>query len=151
MGTRTTTKGYWRQRGSGSESRGTPAPLPSCLAVTFDGAAANTTATGKWLPKGAIVLSVDINSGHTGGTTPAFDIGLNSATPDPDGIVNGAVSTTTQRLLLDAAEAGASFVGVALPSDLEITAGDDGTGTAGTGNITAFITFTFDDDGVSND
>lgn len=151
MGIRSTVKGYWRQRGSGSESVATPAPVLSSLAVTFDGAAANTTLTGKWLPKGAIILSVDINSGHTGGTTPAYDIGLNSGTPDPDGIVNGAVSTTTQRLLLDSAEAGASFVGVALTADTEITAGDDGTGTAGTGNITAFIMYTYDDDGVVND
>lgn len=152
MGIRSTVKGYWRQRGSGSESRATPAPVLSHLTVTFDGAAANTTATGKWLPKGAVILHVDIVSAHTGGTTPAYDIGLDlSAGADPDAIVNGAVSTTTQRILLDNAAAGAEFAGAALTEDAQITAGDDGTGTAGTGNITAVIVFGFDDDGKVND
>lgn len=150
MGKRSTVKGYWRQRGSGAESKATPAPVLSHLAVTFDGAAANTTLTGKWLPAGAIILSVDVASSHTGGTTPAFDIGVNTATPDPDGILNGAVSTTTGRYVIGDAQAGV-LVGAALAADAEITAGDDGTGTAGTGNITAIITFGFNDDGVVND
>jgi hypothetical protein len=93
---------------------------------------------------------VDIVSGHTGGTAPAFDIGLATATPDPDGIVNGATTTTTGPIVLGDATAGA-FFGAALTEEAEITAGDDGTGTAGTGNVTAYIHYTFDDDGVVND
>ena len=147
MGKRSTTTGYWRAHGD-HKRVATAAVMPVMLAVTFDGAAANTTGTGKYLPIGAIVTQVDIVSGHTGGTTPAFDIGLLTATPDPDGIVDGAVSTTTQQLVTGGLGA---LAGAALTEAAEISAGDDGTGTAGTGNITAYITYTFDDDGVAND
>jgi hypothetical protein len=149
MGKRSTFTGYLRARGNSGSKLPTPAVVPQVLKFTFNGALANTTGTGKFLPKGAIIQSVDIVSAHTGGTTPAVDIGVLTATPDPDGIINGAVSTTTQRVQLAGAAAGV-LVGAELAEDAEVSAGDDGTGTAGTGNITAFITYFMADDGVLN-
>lgn len=151
MGRRSTFMGRLRSAGrSTAKSLATPAVCPVALAITFDGAAANTTGTGKYLPAGAVILSVDVVSAHTGGTTPAYDIGLATATPDPDGIVNGGTTTASGPIVIGDATAGA-FVGAELTEEAEITAGDDGTGTAGTGNVTAYIHYTFTDDGVVND
>jgi len=122
--------------------------LPIKMQFTFDGALPNTTLVNKILPQGAIILCVDIISDHSGGTVPLFDIGLGA---DPDGIINGAASTTTQRMVLAASEFGVLTGLIAgLTADLPITAGDDGSGTAGTGNITAVIEYVMADDGAEN-
>lgn len=146
MGTRSTVRGYWRQCGNSISNNATPGVVPHYIPVTFDGAAANTTATGVYLPKGAIVLGAMIISNHTGGSTPAFDVGIAGTA---DGYINGAVSTTTQEL--DFAGLDSLGDGVALTADTELTAGDDGTGTAGTGNITVLMKVVMQDDGVKND
>lgn len=143
------TYSYWRQRGDSQDA--TPAPLMACVHFTFDGALANTTDTGKILPAGAAVLAIDIVSGHTGGISPAYDIG---SAADPDGFVNGAVSTTTQRLGVASTEFGAltaDTIPAGLTADTDITAGDDGTGTAGTGNIDAYVYYVMNDAGIGQD
>lgn len=146
MGTRSTVKGYWRQGGNSVSNKPTPAVLPAVIRVSFDSAAANTTLTGVWMPKGAIVLSIAMDGGGTGGTTPAVDIGW---TGDPDGIVNGTDPTAAGVIALGVATAGAAFV-TPLTADFEVTAGDDGTGTASTGTVVATITYYMDDDGSVN-
>jgi len=145
MGTRSTVKGYWRQAGNSISNNATPGVVPHYVPVTFDGAAANTTATGVYLPKGAIVIGAMIISDHTGGTSPAFDVGI---TGTADGYIDGSVSTTTAQLGFSGL--GSLATGVALTADTEITAGDDGTGTAGSGNITVLIEVVMQDDGKQN-
>lgn len=144
MGTRSTVKGFWRQGGRSGSNVSTPAAVASSLEVTFDAALANTTATGKFLPAGANIVRVDIVSAHTGGTTPAMDIGTAAA---PDGIINGA--TSTANIGIGLASLG-TLTAASIAADVEITAGDDGTGTAGTGNVTAWITYIMSDDGSRN-
>ena len=146
MGTRSTVKGYWRAGGNSMSNVATPAVLPMMLAVTVDAAAADGTPTGKTLPKGAIVLGIDVVSGHTGGTTPLLNIGVAAVT---DGLLNGAAADAN--LSINAATAttpGASF-GVELTADSAVTAGTGG-GTPGTGTSVAYITYTMADDGVVN-
>ena len=146
MGTRSTVKGYWRQGGNSSSNIATPAVVPSVLAVAVDPVAATGTATGKTLPKGAIVLGIDVVSGHTGGTTPLLDIGLaavddallNGAAADADLSINVATATTP----------GVSF-GVELTADSAVTAGTGG-GVVGTGTSVAYINYVMADDGVVN-
>ena len=150
MGKRSTTSGYWRAHGD-SRRVASPAVMPVTMAVTVDAAAADGTATGKFLPIGAIVLGIDVVSGHTGGTTPLLNIGLDDGvTPDVDGLLNGAAADANLSInVATATTPGASF-GVALTAAAEITAGTGG-GTAGTGTSVAYITYTFDDDGKVND
>lgn len=156
MGKRSTTKGYWRAHGgteaSASKLTGpSPAVLPMVMAVTVDPTAADGTATGKYLPAGAIVLGIDVNSGHTGGTAPLLNIGLDDGvTPDVDGLLDGAAADANLSInIATATTPGASF-GVALAADSEITAGTGG-GTPGTGTSEAYITYTMQDDGKRND
>ena len=146
MGTRSTVKGYWRAGGNSASTLPTPAVLTMTLAVTVDAAAADGTATGKTLPKGAIVLGIDVVSGHTGGTTPLLNIGVGAVT---DGLLNGAAADVDLSInVATATTPGASF-GVALTADSAVTAGTGG-GTAGTGTSVAYITYTVTDDGVVN-
>jgi hypothetical protein len=154
MGVRSTITGYWRARGnSGNTSRTgpTPAVLTATLGITnLDATADAGTLTGKFLPRGAIPLSVSVFESTTiaGGTSPILDIGLELGTPDDNGLADGLdyeVSSNTQ--------VGATLAGVLLGSilaeDVEVTYGDDGVGTNNTsGEIDIFITYSIDDDGA---
>lgn len=99
-----------------------------------------SAATGFILPKGASVLQIIHDGGQTGGTTPTISIGT-SGTPGLF-LLNSDANTasTTQSASL-----------TALAADTELYAGD-GTGTAGTGNVTAFVEYYIQDsrDGVNN-
>jgi hypothetical protein len=121
------------------------------MAVPVDPTAADGTGTGKYLPLGAVVLGIDVVSGHTGGTGPLLNIGLDDGvTPDVDGLLDGAAADADLSInVATATTPGVSF-GVALTADSEITAGTGG-GTPGTGTSLAYITYTFNDDGVIND
>lgn len=147
MGIRTTHAGFVRARGVGSrKSEAAPGVMAATLAVTFDAAQAAGTSTNQWLPRNAIILHVDLVSGVTGGTSPLVDIGLNNLIADPDGIIDGASASANARVALGDAGIGA-LVGGPLPQDAEIVAGTGG-GTPGVGNVTAYITYTFLDDGA---
>lgn len=156
MGKRSTITGYWRGRGatesSSSKSTGpSAAVLPMTMAVVVDPTAADGTVTGKYLPAGAIVLGIDVVSGHTGGVTPLLNIGLDDGvTPDVDGLLDGAAADADLSInVATATTPGVSF-GVALTVDAQISAGTGG-GTPGTGTSIAYITYTMSDDGVLND
>jgi hypothetical protein len=121
------------------------------LAVPVDPTAADGTPTGFYLPSGAIVLGIDVVSGHTGGTTPLLNIGLDDGvTPDVDGLLNGAAADADLSInVATATTPGVSF-GVALTQDWQVTAGTGG-GTPGTGTSIAYISYTMEDDGKVND
>lgn len=154
MGKRNTFEGYLRAHGGRPRSIVSAAVIPVVLAITgLDAtAAANGTLTGKFLPKGAIPLSVTVKSnGATGGTTPQFDVGLELSTPDDDGLANGANTDADDVVDVANAFAGA-LLGTELAETAEVTYGDDTTGTEPTaGTIDLFISYTFADDGVVND
>ena len=152
MGKRTTFAGYVRARGGTSANTSkltgpTPGVMATTLAVPVDPTAADGTSTGYYLPAGAVVLGIDVVSGHTGGTAPLLNIGLDDGvTPDVDGLLDGAAADADLSInVATATTPGASF-GVALTADSEITAGTGG-GTPGTGTSIAYITVTFNDDG----
>ena len=83
MGKRSTLVGYWRARG-GTEASGSRIPGPAVGVVPVVLAMAGLDATlagaglltGKFLPIGAIVLSVAVKGNGTGGTAPLLDVGL---------------------------------------------------------------------------
>lgn len=152
MGKRTTFAGYIRARGATSSSSSslsgpTPGVLPITQAVPVDPTAADGTATGQYLPAGAVVLGIDVVSGHTGGAAPLLNIGLNDGvTPDVDGLLDGAAADADLSInVATATTPGVSF-GVALTADSEITAGTGG-GAVGTGTSIAYITYVMTDDG----
>lgn len=153
MGKRTTTAGYWRQHGD-STRKSTPAPVPCVVAATGLAATADAgTGTGKFLPIGAIPLSVSVifTTAASGGTLPILDVGLELATPDDDGLANGLDYTANTNTQIGDTLAGA-LLGLALTEAVEINYGDDGVGVNNTaGVISIYVTYTFDDDGVVND
>lgn len=155
MGTRSTIKGYWRQLGNSGHTSAvvpTPAVVPAIVTVSFDVALANTTATGVYLPKGAVISTISLDGGGTGGVTPAVDIGVATAAADVDGLVNGADPTAAALISSGDTTAGVLFAAATkLSEDAQITAGDDGTGTNATGTVVATITYYMDDDGKLND
>ena len=146
MGTRSTVKGYWRQGGNSISNIATPAVVPSVLAVAVDPVAATGTATGKTLPKGAIVLGIDVVSGHTAGTTPLLDIGLAAV---DDALLNGAAADADLSINVATATTPGVTFGVELVVDAAVTAGTGG-GTPGTGTSVAYIRYVMVDDGVIN-
>lgn len=158
MGKRTTFAGYVRARGATATSSGkltgpSPGVMKITQAVPVDPTAADGTGTGRYLPAGAVILAIDIVSGHTGGTAPTLNIGIDDGvTPDTDALIVAAVATTDYALNFTSATfPGATFAaGAALATDVEVTAGTAG-GTPGTGTSIAYITYTFNDDGVIND
>ena len=146
MGKRSTFTGYLRARGNSNNSTRTgptPAVLDVTLAVTIDPAAADGTATGKYLPVGAIVKGITVVSAHVGGTAPLTNIGV---TGTVDAFVNGAVATSNLSFLIDTGATVGSLFGVAMVSDLEVVAGTGG-GAVGAGTAVAYITYTVTDDG----
>ena len=156
MGKRTTFAGYIRARGATSSSSSslsgpTPGVVPITLAVPVDAAAADGSSTGYYVPAGAVINDIAIVSGHTGGTAPLLNIGLDDGTtPDVDGLLDGVVADANVNAHVAAVTPatgalGVSF-GVALTVDSEITAGKGG-GTPGTGASIAYITYVMTDDG----
>lgn len=154
MGKRSTYEGYLRVHGGKPRSTVAAAVIPAVLRIAgLDATVDAGTGTGKYLPAGAIVLSVAIVESVTasGGTTPILDVGLASSTPDPDGIVNGAPYDASSLVQFTDATAGV-LIGAVNAETAEITYGDDGAGVNNTaGEIDLIITYTFDDDGVVND
>ena len=151
MGKRSTTSGYWRAHGDHKRTAA-PAVVPVCLAIndvdaTLAGAG---LLTGKFMPIGAIPLRVDVVGGGTGGTTPLLDVGLELATPDDDGLVNGVAADGNSSTGLGDTEAGV-LLGTALTEQAEVTVSDGGGTNATGGTIDIFIWYTFDDDGAVND
>jgi hypothetical protein len=106
--------------------------------------------TGKWLPKDAIPLRVDINGAGTGGTTPLLDVGLELSTPDDDGLVDGAAVDSDSSVALGSTTDGILIVTV-LTETAQVTVSDGGGTNATGGTFDLFIWYTFSDDGVKND
>lgn len=129
---RSTTYGFWRQRGG----KGTPAPLPAALAFSFDPTAAAGTGTGKKLPAGARVVEVLINGAATGGASPTVNIGYVGG--DADALVTGAAADAVSRTLV---------VGAPLAAATEVSA-NVGASAATGGTVEAIIVFVMDDDGT---
>jgi hypothetical protein len=156
MGIRSTIKGYWRASGAteASSSR-IPAPavavVPVVLAIRgIDATLAGTgLLTGKFLPIGAIPLSVEVLGQGTGGTSPLLDVGLELGTPDDDGLVDGVDPEVNSTNTLGVTEAGV-LLGIPLTEFAEITVSDGGGVNSTGGTFDLFITYTFDDDGVVN-
>jgi len=150
MGKRSTFTGYLRARGNSANTGRTgptPAPLLATLAVTVDPAATVGTATGKYLPSGAIIMRVTVVSAHTGGTAPLTDVGL---TGNNDSIIDGAVATSNLEFDVGTGATTGVQVGVATTADLEVVGGTGG-GTPGTGTAVVYITYTVVDDGALAD
>ena len=150
---RSTTKGYFRAHGGNVADGASPAVIPVVLAIRgLDATVDAGTLTGKFIPKGAIPLSVAVveSVAAAGGTAPILDIGLELATPDDNGLADGlAYDATTNTQIADAL-AGV-LLGTELAETAEVTYGDDGVGVNNTsGEIDIFITYTFDDDGTVN-
>jgi hypothetical protein len=152
MGTRSTVKGFWRQGGNSSSNTSTPAVVPSVIVARGLSAIADAgTGTGKFLPIGAIPLSVTvkITSAISGGTSPILDVGLElSPTPDDDGLANGLDYEADTFTPIAATLAGV-LLGRVLTQEAELTYGDDGVGTNNTsGAIDIFVTYVMTDDGA---
>lgn len=81
MATRSTSRSYWRHKGSNSA---TPAVAVQAFEIDFDPTAASAD-SGYTLPKGAIPLGVHSMGGATGGTNPTVDVGTSG---DGDGFAN---------------------------------------------------------------
>lgn len=154
MGTRSTVKGYWRQGGDSSSNTSTPAVVPSVLIIRdLDATALAGTLTGKFLPRGAIPLSVATSLGTippAGGTGPLLDIGLEYGSPNDDALVDGVNYEADTTTPIGDALAG-SDMGFEATQEVEVTYGDDGVGTDNTsGQINIFITYVMADDGSFN-
>jgi len=156
MGKRSTITGYWRARGATeATSSRIPGPaaavVPVVLAIRELSAIADAgTLTGKFLPVGAIPLSVSVFESTTisGGTSPILDIGLELGTPDDNGLCDGLDYEANSNTQVGDSLAGV-LLGAILTEQAEVTYGDDGVGTNNTaGAIDIFITYTFDDDGT---
>jgi hypothetical protein len=153
MGTRSTVKGFWRQGGNSSSNTSTPAVVPSVIVARgLDATADAGTLTGKFLPIGAIPLSVavTVTSAISGGTSPILDVGLELGTPDDDGLANG-LDYEADTLTQVADSLAGVLIGQVLTEEAELTYGDDGVGTNNTaGEIDIFVTYVMTDDGVQN-
>ena len=153
MGKRNTFTGYIRAQGAAERTTRDLVPaavVPVVLAIrgidaTLAGAG---ILTGKSLPVGAIVLSVAVNSAATGGSNPLLDVGLELATPDDDGLVDGVDITADVSAYMGSG--GGVLLGTPLTEQAEITVSDGGGTNATGGTFDLYITYTFDDDGVIN-
>lgn len=158
MGKRSTITGYWRARGateatSSSSTGPSAAVVPVCLAITgVDATLAGAgLLTGKFMPKDAIPLRVDVNGDGTGGTTPLLDVGLELGTPDDDGLVNGVAADGDSSTALGSGATAGVLLGTVLTETAEVTVSDGGGTNATGGTIDIFIWYTFSDDGKLND
>jgi len=153
MGKRSTVTGYWRARGA-TEASGSRIPGPAVAVVPVTLAIRGTSAllagagilTGKFLPIGAIPLSVEVLGQGTGGTAPLLDVGLELAAPDDVALADGVGVETNSTTSLGATEAG-TLLGTVLTEQAEITVTDGGGVNSTGGTFDMFITYTFDDDG----
>jgi hypothetical protein len=157
MGKRSTISGYWRARGatsatSSSSTGPSAAVVPVCLAITGVNAtlAGAGLLTGKFMPKDAIPLRVDIHGNGTGGSSPLLDVGLELSTPDDDGLVDGAAVDADSSVALGSTTDGV-LIGTVLTETAEVTVSDGGGTNATGGTFDLFIWYTFSDDGVLND
>ena len=153
MGKRNTFEGYLRAHGGRPRDTVPAAVVPVVLAIKgLDALLAGAgISTGKYMPVGAVVLSVAIKGAGTGGTTPLVDVGLEHGTPVDDALVNGvAVDADTFTGIGTASVAGAEL-GVVQTEQSLITVSDGGGTNATGGTFDLYITYTFDDDGVVND
>lgn len=154
MGKRNTFTGYIRAQGAAevaARSVVAVGVVPLVLAITgLDATLAGAgLLTGKFLPKGAIPLRVDINGAGTGGSSPLLDVGLELGTPNDDALVDGAAVDGDSSVALGSTTDGVQ-IGVALAETAEITVSDGGGTNATGGTFDLFIWYTFDDDGVIN-
>ena len=157
MGDRTTHTGYLRQRGATSSSSSklngpsagvVPAVVHFQIPAAFG--LAGGILSGKFLPKGAVVLKTDVLPlSLSGATTPALDIGLEAATPDDDGLVAQVAIVNPSTTNLGSTEAGL-LTGEPLPEDAEITYSDASATQATAGTLDIWVWYTFDDDGSLN-
>jgi hypothetical protein len=151
MGTRSTVKGFWRQGGNSGSNTSTPAVVPSVIVATgLDATADAGTGTGKFLPIGAIPLSVTvkITAAISGGTSPILDIGLELGTPNDDALADGLDYEAEDLIQITDALEGVAL-GVVMTEEAEITYGDDGVGTNNTaGEIMILVHYVMTDDGA---
>lgn len=118
-------------RGSGNRKSSAGAVKLVAELTISPGASA---ATGFILPKGARVLSITHDGGQTGGTTPTVNVGT-SGTAGLFLLNSGATAASST---LSASQ-------VVLTANTELYAGD-GTGTAGTGDVTALVEYMIQDE-----
>lgn len=133
---RTSYTGYLRQYGGPSKRNNTPAVFPSIIQMSIDISQASTTATGKFLPVGAIPIGAQNISGN-GTATSTIDIG-----------VTGTVDAFANELPGDAVSAmvvTGTTLGTALTASTEITAGAGAVG--GTGTVLLAVYYIMQDDG----
>lgn len=155
MGKRSTIKGYWRQNGMQNPSgngKGTPGVVPSVVhfQVPADFGLAGGNLSGVWLPKGAIIMQVDIMVlSIAGATTPAIDLGLEQSTPDDNGILSGADISGPVTVNMGDATFGA-LAGEPLLETSEVTYTDASATQATAGTLDIYIWAIFEDDGVVN-
>ena len=147
MGTKSTFQGYVRTYGGQDKSSGvTPAVLVASEVITF--LASTTTATAVSvgatvnanapfvLPQGAIPLSFAVLSTSAGGATTTINLGsAANSTGIAQNLVSGAKGTN--------ALTGALVVAAGLTANTTVVASVGST--AGTGNVTGVIVFTFND------
>lgn len=147
MGRRSTFEGYLRSHGGRNRNDVPAAVVPVVLRIAgLDATVDAGTGTGKFLPLGAIPLTVTVIGGGTGGTAPILDVGLALAVPDVDGLANGLTYDATDRA--DVVTKAGVLLGTVLAEQAEITYGDDGVGVNNTGGtVDLLIEYTFDDDG----
>lgn len=141
MGRRSTITGYWRQRGDSADPA-TPAGVLSVLLVTFNPSQAAGTATGVYMPKGAIpMFAFALNSAGTGGTNPTFDVGLEGVANDA--LINEGDADTEVKTLISLNSAyGLADV---LTTKRQILAGQGASAATG-GTVTVGIVFAMNDD-----
>ena len=153
MGTRSTVKGFWRQGGNSSSNISTPAVVPSVIvAAGLDATADAGTGTGKFLPIGAIPISVSVSitTAISGGTSPILDVGLEFGTPNDDALADGLDYEAEDLIQLTDALAGVAL-GQVMTEEAELTYGDDGVGTNNTaGEIMILVHYVMTDDGAHN-
>jgi hypothetical protein len=119
------------------------------MARGLDATADAGTLTGKFLPVGAIPLSVavTVTAAISGGTSPILDIGLELGTPDDDGLADG-LDYEADTLTQVADTLVGVLIGQVLTEEAELTYGDDGVGTNNTaGEIDIFVYYVMTDDG----
>lgn len=151
---RTTTTGFWRQRGATSSSSSrlsgpTPAVVEGIFPpVTLDATIAVSTPTGIVAPKGCYISGVDIRSDITGGAAQLVNVGHSV---DDGAYVKFFNITTGDSTVvnLGSLDKGDDMgVGNTLTEDTEIYITPEAGGTAGTGTITVVVRYCMVDDGA---
>lgn len=134
---KSTTTGYWRQRGD-NNADSFAAVSALVLKASFDPTSASQVSLGK-LPSGAIPIGVTSLGGATGGTNPTVDVGTSG---DDDGLANELDADT-----LGAMTATGALLGAALSTQTEIF-GKVGASAATGGTTTVLVHYIMSDNGV---